>query len=700
MLVTENMNINNRQARKVLPIAFFLSFLLTGLLIYKDYGIPADEVWQRNIGLKSLEYLSHVFNIKSLLNGVQPLSNPALIYEGFTDRDYGVIFELPVEWLIKVFSIDGQDIYYFRHLATFLTFYVACIFFYKTISLRYSNYRLSLLGVAMLILSPRIFGDSFYNDKDLVFLSFFVIATYTFTRYIVSPTIRNIIYHALACAIAINCRLMGLVLPAATLAVILFLCLTGKISWKKSLYQAVIYLITLLIFTVVFWPWLWISPYEHLLAALKNMAHFRTAPNMHFMGEIISAKNLPWFYIPVWIAITTPVMYLGFCCLGLMKIVKNIFKNNFFTRNRQEDLLDAVYLGLFISPIVMVAVLHSVLYNGWRHLYFIYPTLILVCLCGVQYLFNLFSGRRMVQLVLSCGLVIAMVVTACWMVLSHPYQYLYFNSLAGNWAKKYDLDYWGVAYLRPLKYILAQDPENVYAVFNNGEYDADGRQIFDYPDQTHWLIPYSWNNLLLKEGAFIINRSEACSDYVFLPERGKKIQEYLKRPEFEKFDEVIVGGHIIYAVFKRRIPLEGGIYSPKTGDSINFSNPDSRCFLFQGWNEGHESWGVWSDNYNAKLWLRPAVGSKRVEIDFRAMVNSSHPEQRLVVHTVGGKDKVFKFNNFDSNKVVLDLPFYNSKDEFIKIDFDIPDAVSPLDLDLSEDGRKLGIGIKSIKYLP
>jgi hypothetical protein len=686
--------------KSILPPLFFLAFLLLGLFIYKDYGISADEMWSRIVGLKSLEYLSHLFGISSYLRGANPLNNPELVFSGFADRDYGVIFTLPVEWVIHTFSIVGPDIYYMRHLMTFLTFWIACIAFYKTINLRYSDWRISLVGVGFLILSPRIFGDSFYNDKDLVFLSLFIIATYTFTRFIASPSLKNVIYHALASAIAINCRLMAIILPVVLVTVLIFLYAIGKNSWQKTIKYLAIYLIVFLTLTILLWPWLWSSPFENLTLALKNMAHFRTVPNLHFQGEIISAKNLPWFYLPVWIAITTPILYLLIYVVGFAATVKILFKKTFYKNNRPDDLLDVIYLGLSISPIMMVITLHSVLYNGWRHLYFIYPAFILVCLCGIKWLFEIFSNRPLILLIMKVGLAISLAVTAIWMVRWHPYQYLYFNVLAGNWAKKYDLDYWGVAYLRPLKKILAQDSSKSYAIFNNVQYDSQGRQIFEYFDQTHWLIPYSWNNLLLKDGSIIINRSEACSDYVFLPERGGKTQYYLSRPEFEKFDEVKVGSHIIYSVFKRRTPLEDGLYSPNINETIIFADPNTRCFLFQGWNDGHESWGVWSNTTNAKLWLRPAAGSKQVMIDFRAMVNKSHPEQNIIIKVSGGRERAFQFKNFDSNKIILDIPPEAFKEEFLKIDLEIPNAISPLDLGLSQDGRKLGVGIKAIQYLP
>ena len=694
------MNFYNKSPERFLTSLFFLSFLLLGFCIFRDYGLSTDEPLQRIIGLKSLDFLAHKFQISWLLNGAQPLSNPESIFSGFADRDYGVIFELPAELLVRIFSIQGPEIYYARHLFTFLVFFTSCIFFYKTIIIRYADFRIALLGTAILVLSPRIFGDSFFNDKDLVFLSLFVIATYTLFSLIVRLNTRSALWHALACAFAINCRMMGIILPVVTVAVLVFLLVFKKISLKNCVRIFGVYALSITCLVVLFWPWLWANPYEHFLTALKNMAHFRTVPNLHFMGHVIPANNLPWFYVPVWIFITTPIGYLIFFIVGLIATIAELLRNGFFPKNKFYTLLDIINLGLAISPVLMVILLHSVLYNGWRHLYFIYPSVVMVCLFGIHYLWRLARNHSILQMAFKGGILILLLINALWMIKWHPYQYLYFNSLAGNWAKKYDVDYWAVAYIRPLRKIVDQDKFKNYAIYNNLRYGSKGEWIFEYPNQVHWQLPYSWQNFLLKERIPIINRSETCSDYVFLPEIGGRTQEYQNKSEFELFDEVRVGDHIIYSIFKRRVPLEGGLYSPYVGDTVSFADPNARCFLFEGWHDGHESWGVWSVANRAKLWLRPAPNSRKVEIDFRALVGSAHPVQKIIIQVANEDPKVFQFASFESNKIILDIPPEAKKAEFIKIDIDLPNSVSPMELGLSQDGRKLGVGIKSIKYLP
>jgi len=694
-----------RNNSDLLVALYFLAFFCLGLWIYRDYGFSVDEGLQRNIALKNLEFIAHFFKITSWLDGVEPLARPESVFLGFADRDYGVVFELPAEILIRVFNVQGPNIYYVRHLLTFATFFLATIYFYKTIQLRYKNSALSLLGTTILILSPRIFGDSFFNDKDLVFLSFFVIGTYTLTQLILYPCIKNALYHALACALAIDCRLMGVVLPVFTVGVFALLFIFKEVQRLQVLKIVATYSLALIILIIVFWPWLWANPLEHFITAFKKFAHFRTVPYLHFQGEVISAKNLPWYYIPVWVGITTPVAYLAYFLIGVIFIFQSAIKNQNLFKNQYEDLINLLYLGLTIGPVCMVIVLHSVLYNGWRHLYFIYPSFVLICVAGIYYLLRLMDGKLVFKNIFRTFLICSLLHMGYWMLTWHPYQYLYFNILAGNWAKKYDVDYWAVAYIRPLRKILSQDQDKNYAIYNNMKFDSKGNWILGYPDQTWWQAPYSWSNLLLEQKP-ITHRSEECSDYIFVPERERRLQAYQNNPHFEKFDEVFVDGHLIYAVYKRRVPLEGGLYNPSIGSEVNFKDRNTRCFLMEGWNESHEDWGVWSVEPGALLWLRPAPGASKIAFDLRAMVHSKHPKQTIQIRVNDGPLQTFTLKSFESNHVVMSISKPNAitptihRDEFIKVEFLFPDAIQPSKLGISADSRLLGIGLKKVEFLP
>ena len=80
---------------------FFAAII--GILTYRDYGIAWDESAQRNIGTLCYNYV---------FNG----DNEFL---GFTDRQYGTGFELPLVIIEKLLKItDFRDVYLMRHWVT------------------------------------------------------------------------------------------------------------------------------------------------------------------------------------------------------------------------------------------------------------------------------------------------------------------------------------------------------------------------------------------------------------------------------------------------------------------------------------------------------------------------------------------------------------------------------------------------------
>ncbi|WP_353203104.1 glycosyltransferase family 39 protein, partial [Polynucleobacter sp.] len=423
---------------------------------------------QRSIGLTSLAYLANLFNIRFLLGNAQPLADPASVFLTQRDRDYGVAFELPAEFLIKVLNLHDANAYFFRHLLTFLICYVAVYFFYKLVKLRYQDWRIGLLGAAFLVLTPRIFGDGFFNDKDLVFMSAFAIGIYTLVRFVLKPGLLTGLWHALACALAIDLRLMAVILPAVTVVALLVLAARKELSFSKLIGYLGVYLAVMALLVVAFWPWLWLDPLGNFVLAFKNMARFRHAPDMVFMGDIVNASRLPWYYIPVWIGVTTPILYLILFMVGASTTVNTLIRNiwgktkTLWTNDAQ--LQDLLFLGLFCAPLLAVIMLHSILYNGWRQMYFIYPAFLLVSIRGLISLWALSNTKQLARRILIALVIGSMGFTSYWMVRWHPYQYLYFNVLAGPFAKRFDVDYWAVAYRPVLAKIVGQDPKASYSI--------------------------------------------------------------------------------------------------------------------------------------------------------------------------------------------------------------------------------------------
>ena len=92
---------------------------------------------------------------------------------------YGVIFDLPLALLETVLGIEQSKNYFLlRHYLNFIIFFFSAIYFYLIIKNRFNSELVSNLGLMFYVGSPRIFGDSFFNNKDIVFLSLITIALF------------------------------------------------------------------------------------------------------------------------------------------------------------------------------------------------------------------------------------------------------------------------------------------------------------------------------------------------------------------------------------------------------------------------------------------------------------------------------------------------------------------------------------------
>ena len=92
----------------------------------------------------------------------------------------GVVFDVPAAFLEIFFNLkDSRSYYLLRHLLNYLIFVLSLIYFYKIIIKKYESKLIAFIGVFFLYFSPRIFAESFYNTKDIFFMSLFILATYS-----------------------------------------------------------------------------------------------------------------------------------------------------------------------------------------------------------------------------------------------------------------------------------------------------------------------------------------------------------------------------------------------------------------------------------------------------------------------------------------------------------------------------------------
>jgi hypothetical protein len=452
---------------KTAVLAFFICLLLVGLSAYNDYGTGWDEPLRYEAGSVVFGYLASGKSV------------PARV----TD-DHGLVFELFLAGIQRLSSLhDSRDIYLQRHIVSHLFFLLGVFGFYLLIKRHLRSDYLALLGAGMLVLSPRIYAHSFFNTKDIPFMVMIIFCLYSFARAFEARSARWFIIHGVFCGLLASIRIIGIILLVFTLAFIMVDYLFNPGS-KKLLALSLPYLSVFIVTLIGTWPFLWSDPVRRFAIALRSLSSYPWQGKVLYFGRYYKGTALPWHYAPVWLAITTPIPYSAAFLVGCGWSARDLARNlkASFTDPFMRNTL--LFLLCFFTPLGAVIARHSVLYDGWRHLYFIYPCFLLLAITGIAKITSALKNRKAIYLGLLWGiLAFSMASAGFFMLRSHPYQYVYFNILLPRkdeyLRKNWELDYWGVSYRQALEHILSIDPRDNIKVAANTDPGKENTMILE-----------------------------------------------------------------------------------------------------------------------------------------------------------------------------------------------------------------------------
>jgi hypothetical protein len=490
-------------------------------MVYKQYGLAWDEPLQLNIGRTNWSYIKN--------------HNPKLLT--FNDRYYGPAYEIILLQLTK--NNDIPQMFLDRHLVNFLFYFAGVGAFYWLAHRVFNSSWWALLASVFLMLSPRIFADSFYNTKDIPFMVVVIFAMCTLVLFLDRLSWRTAVLHAGASAFLLAIRVAGIFISVITIVFLIAKWIfrpTPKKILGREVFAGSIYLILTISLTILFWPILWHNPLGEFVNSLSRMAQYPWIGNILYLGNMIKTDQLPWHYIPVWISISTQLLYLACFGLGVILMLAGLFHKsaNWFEGESRDNL---IILACFFCPLLAVIFLHSILYDAWRQMFFIYPAFLLASVQGIRLLTRIL--RRWLQptilySLVAISLIIGLLDPVLFMIRNHPYENIYFNHLAGvnmlQIKQRFDLDYWGLAYKNGIDYILDTDPGNKISIYMT---DPPGEEYIN-----NLLPDYQKNRLVIESSPD--QARYFVGNYRYHPE------EY---PYKNKIYSVIVDGASILSVF-------------------------------------------------------------------------------------------------------------------------------------------------------
>jgi tetratricopeptide (TPR) repeat protein len=185
---------------------------------------------------------------------------------------------------------------------------------------------------------------------------------------------------------------------------------------------------------VAVWPYAWIAPVAHVKEVYKAMSLFTISIRQLFEGQFIASTALPWYYTPKYILMTIPVaVTLGAVAYFFFGGLK---RQNWFSSF-------VVYFAA-IFPVFWIVYSNANVYGGWRHTIFAYPPMVIAaglgfCACAK------WAKRKYLKIALQILPFALLVLPVAHIIRNHPYEYVYFNKIAGGINKAYgyyEMDYY------------------------------------------------------------------------------------------------------------------------------------------------------------------------------------------------------------------------------------------------------------------
>ncbi|HPF87048.1 MAG TPA: glycosyltransferase family 39 protein [Candidatus Limiplasma sp.] len=461
--------ITEKQAKRF-TVLFFLLLMAVGLLTSADYGQPWDEPLEQDILRMNLNEYAAQLNLKIHLPLVSDIDNrpdSGLISDS-DDQDHGESAFYPVFLLVCSNDVPSDTRMLLWHMYSWLWWMAGATALYCIVRRMQLSRLLSCTAVLFFALSPRLFAQGHYNNKDMVLLSALLIMLWMMLRLAEKPTVRRAVPYALISAVASNTKILGFFLfGACSLYVLIRLCAEKRFH-KRTWIPLAATLVGYLVFWFLLTPAMWADLPGHLQYTFGTTVSYNRWFNyILFRGTVYGYEHasLPFYYLPYMIIVTTPLWLLGMIGTGqIFALYKLVRERRRIWQIPQAGLL-LLCTMLWVLPIVFAMSFGVITYNGWRHFYFLFGPMLVLAAYGLQQVLAVLKQWKNGAFVSPAAalLALAMGATATGMAVNHPYQYTYYNALLYNKdiSDYMELDYWNVSVVDTIRDLLQNTEGNV-----------------------------------------------------------------------------------------------------------------------------------------------------------------------------------------------------------------------------------------------
>jgi len=424
------------------------------LRTFRDYGLGWDDYTHSQYGDLLLSLYTSGFTDKRALSFVN-------LYM------YGGGFDLLAACAAKLLPID---LFATRRLVggaiglfgLFLTWRLAR---------RLGGPRAGLVALLLLAACPLYYGHMFINAKDAPFATAMVLALVGIVRAFEDyprPKPSTVALCGIGIGLAVGSRVMGgfAVVTALSSLVFVVIARARESALRAALQECGTFIVPLIpgvilayIVMGLVWPWSVVAPLNPFHAVEYFSNFFEKPWRELFDGELIPVVDMPRSYVPTLFALKLPLLMLALGMGGTVgALVAAIGGSGRGGNAGRRAALFAVAVAAML-PIAVTVATRPAMYNGIRHFVFVLPPLALLGgLAGAQ-LADVLDRRGAIAAAAGIAvLLVGLAAPTVELIRLHPFEYTYFNRLAGGVAgarPRYMLDYWGLSLTTASRELLA-----------------------------------------------------------------------------------------------------------------------------------------------------------------------------------------------------------------------------------------------------
>ena len=425
-----------------LAVAVLVVLAIIAALTFRDYGLGWDDYTHSQYGALLLDLFGSGFSDRRALSFVN-------LYA------YGGGFDMAAALLAKILPFD---LFETRRLAGAMVGLIGLAVTWR-LGRRIGGPIAGLLALVLLATCPLYYGHMYMNAKDAPFAAAMAVLMLGLVRAFQEyprPAAATGALLGTGVGLAIGTRILGgfgavYAIGALLLIVAIEARQTGG---RQAAARAGAFILALLPALVLayavmalVWPWSVAEPLNPFRALIYFSTFFENPWRELFGGSLTLVPDMPRRYVPQLFALELPEITLALGLGGIAGALAATCDRSLSAQRR------AVFFMLALAavfPIALAVATRPAMYNGIRHFVFVAPPIaVMAGLAGAWLIERIAAWKLSAAAGAAALLAVGCVAPVVEMVKLHPYEYTYFNTIAGGVRAargNYMLDYWGLSF--------------------------------------------------------------------------------------------------------------------------------------------------------------------------------------------------------------------------------------------------------------